>query len=59
MTVKAMRANANLTQEAVAEALKITPLSYRRKEQGKVDFKLKELLILCKLFGVELNDFNT
>ena len=57
MTVKGMRANANLTQEAVAKELGITVVSYRRKEQGKREFKFSELLKMCKLFNVELNDF--
>ena len=57
MSIRAMRVNANLTQEQVAEKLGITRLSYRNKENGKTEFKLKELLILCELFDVELNDF--
>jgi len=57
MSIRAMRVNANLTQEQVAEKLGITRLSYRNKENGKTEFKLKELLVLCELFGVELNDF--
>lgn len=57
MSIRAMRVNANLTQEQVAEKLGITRLSYRNKENGKTEFKLKELLVLCELFDVELNDF--
>lgn len=57
MSIKAMRANANLSQEAVAKELGITVVSYRRKEQGKREFKFSELLKMCKLFNVELNDF--
>lgn len=57
MSVKGMRANANLTQETVAKELGITVVSYRRKEQGQREFKFSELLKLCKLFNVELNDF--
>jgi len=57
MTVRAMRVNANMTQEQVAEKLGMTTLSYRKREQGKVEFKFSELLILCELFKVELNDF--
>lgn len=57
MSVKAMRVNANLTQKQVAEALNITTLSYRNKEKGRIDFKFKELLILCDLFGVPLEAF--
>ena len=59
MTVKAMRVNAGLTQVQVAKELKMTTLSYRRREQGKAEFKFSELLILCKLFNVQLNDFAT
>lgn len=57
MSIRAMRVNANLTQEQVADKLGITRLAYRNKENGKTEFKLKELLVLCELFGVELNDF--
>ena len=57
MSVRAMRVNANLTQEQVAKALNITTLSYRNKEKGRIDFKLKELLILCDLFNVPLEAF--
>lgn len=57
MTVKAMRVNAGLTQFDVARELNITPLTYRRKENGEAEFKFSELIKLCKLFGVQLNDF--
>ena len=57
MTVRAMRVNANLTQIEVAEALGITPTTYRNKERGKKEFKFGELVKLCKLFNVQLNDF--
>ena len=57
MTIRAMRVNANLTQKDVADALEMTITTYRHKEQGKKEFKFSELLKLCKLFNVELNDF--
>jgi len=57
MTVKAMRVNANMTQEDVAKALKITTLTYREKEKGRKEFKFSELIKMCELFGVSLNDF--
>ena len=57
MTVRAMRVNVNMTQKQVAEKLGLTPLTYRKKEQGKVEFKFSELLVLCELFKVDLNDF--
>ena len=41
MSIRAMRVNANLTQEQVAEKLGITRLAYRNKENGKTEFKLK------------------
>ena len=59
MTVKAMRVNANLTQIQVAKALNVTPTTYRNKEMGRKEFKFSELLKLCKLFNVQLNDFTT
>lgn len=57
MTVKAMRVNANLTQTDVAKALNMSPVTYRNKEMGKKEFKFSELVKLCKLFNVQLNDF--
>lgn len=57
MSVRAMRVNANMTQMQVAEALGITVLTYRRKEQGKIEFKFSEVLKMCELFGVSLEDF--
>ena len=59
MTVRAMRVNAGLTQVQVARELKLTPLSYRKREQGKTEFKFSEILKLCKLFNVQLSDFAT
>ena len=57
MTVRAMRVNANMTQSEVAKELNLTTLTYRRKEQGKAEFKFSELVKLCDLFKVKLNDF--
>lgn len=57
MTVKAMRVNANLTQEQVADELGISRLTYRKKEKGTHEFLFSELCKLCDLFGVELEDF--
>jgi len=52
-----MRVNANMTQSEVAKELNLTTLTYRRKEQGKAEFKFSELVKLCELFKVQLNDF--
>ena len=57
MSIRAMRVNARLTQKEVAKAIGVTTLTYRRKEQGKKDFKFKEILKMCELFGVELSAF--
>ena len=59
MTIRAMRVNAGLTQVEVADKLKMTPVTYRRKEQGKQEFKFSELVKLCELFKVQMNDFVT
>lgn len=57
LSIKALRANSNLTQEEVANALGITVISYRAKEKGLSEFKFNELIKLAKLLNCEISMF--
>jgi len=57
MTIKALRANSNMTQQQVAKVLNITTQSYRNKECGKREFKFSEMIKLAELFHCSLDDF--
>lgn len=54
MSLKALRANVNLSQDVVAERLGISRQSYRSKENGKSQLTLKEAWILSDLFNTSL-----
>lgn len=41
----------NLTNKEMAEMLGITPIQYRKKEKGEVQFKLNEMVKLSEYFG--------
>ncbi len=45
-----------LTNKEMAELLGITPLQYRRKEKGEVQFKLNEMLKISEFFGKTLDE---
>ena len=55
MTLKGLRVSAGLSQAEVAKNLNLTTLTYRRKEQGEYEFKFNELIKLCSLLDVDLN----
>lgn len=55
MSIKALRANVNLSQEQVAEYLGISRESYRNKENGKRKFTFEEGHKLSDLFNVSLD----
>ena len=46
----------NLTNKEMAELLGITPLQYRKKEKGDVQFKLNEMLKISEFFGKTLDE---
>lgn len=46
----------NVTNKELAELLKITPIQYRRKEKGEVQFKLNEMLLISEFFGKTLDE---
>lgn len=41
----------NLTNKEMAELIGITPVQYRKKERGDVQFKLNEMLKISEYFG--------
>ena len=45
-----------LYQKDVAKKIGIHPQTYHEKESGKVDFTLREAVMLTKVFGCTLND---
>ncbi|MBQ3418513.1 MAG: helix-turn-helix transcriptional regulator [Erysipelotrichaceae bacterium] len=57
LSIAALRINSKMTQEDVANALGITVLSYRNKENGLSEFKFSELLILSELFKCDISIF--
>ena len=52
VTLKAARVNANLTIYDVASALKVTPQSIRRWENGGGEPKASAFLKLCELYHI-------
>ena len=54
--LSAARMKAGLTQEEVAKQLGISPNTYGKKEAGHSDFKLTEVLRLCKILEISASD---
>ena len=52
----AARRRVGMTQEDVAKELHISATSYGNKENGKVDFKLEEVLNLVSLLKLSINE---
>ena len=46
----------NLTNKEMAEMLGITPIQYRKKEKGEVQFKLSEMVKLSEYFGKTMDE---
>lgn len=46
----------NLTNKEMAEMLGITPIQYRKKEKGEVQFKLNEVVKLSEYFGKTMDE---
>lgn len=46
----------NLTNKKMAEMLGITPIQYRKKEKGEVQFKLNEMVKLSEYFGKTMDE---
>lgn len=59
ITLKAARVNKNLTQEQVADELKVTKKTVGSWESGKTSPKLEKIEQLCELYGVSYDDIAT
>lgn len=46
----------SLTNKEMAEMLGITPIQYRKKEKGEVQFKLNEMVELSEYFGKTMDE---
>lgn len=46
----------SLTNKEMAEMLGITSIQYRKKEKGKVQFKLNEMVKLSEYFGKTMDE---
>lgn len=59
MSMKALRVNANLTQDDVARILGISRDYYQQIENGKIaDVKPLYIYAFCKLVGCNLDDIS-
>ena len=56
MTLKGLRANVNMTQDAVAKYLGISRQSWRNKEKGLNKLTFEEGFKLSDLFKVSIED---
>lgn len=56
ITLKALRVNADLTQEAAAKALNVTSRTLQSWEDYKTYPKGPQLIQICDLYGCELKD---
>lgn len=55
-TLKALRANANLTQQETAKKVGVSTTTWSRWENGERYPNVKQLVKIEKLFGVSYND---
>lgn len=56
ISLKAARANANLTQEDVAKALRKSKQTVVNWENGKTEIDLGNLQALCNLYSLTVDD---
>lgn len=56
ISLKAARANANLTQEDVAKALRKSKQTVANWENGKTEIDLSNLQALCNLYSLTVDD---
>jgi len=55
MSLRAVRINANYTQEEVAKKLGVSPVTVINWENGKTQIKAVDLSRLCKLYNVPMS----
>lgn len=58
ISMAAARVNANMTQEEMANALKITRQTYAAYESGRSKVKAEHFLAFCKITGFSPNDIS-
>lgn len=51
-----LRKKKKISQDFMAELLKINPKTYSYKEQGKTEFSMNEMFIIADYFGMEIED---
>lgn len=56
MSLQALRVNANMTQQDVADRLGVSRLTVMKWESGKAEPKELVIYALAKLYNVELDD---
>lgn len=56
ISLKAARVNANLSQEKVAKKMKKSKLTINNWENGKTEIDYANLITLCKLYSVTIDD---
>lgn len=56
ISLAAARVNAELTQEAVAERLSISPATLSKWEKGQGEPTLSQFNKLAEMYGVSIND---
>ena len=59
VSMKALRVNANLTQEEIARKMGISRDLYNQIENGKVDAKPVYIYAFCQLIGCTPDDIST
>nr|DAS17816.1 MAG TPA: helix-turn-helix domain protein [Caudoviricetes sp.]DAX84143.1 MAG TPA: helix-turn-helix domain protein [Caudoviricetes sp.] len=58
VTLKMLRAGANLTQEQIAEKLGISPATWSKWENGKTFPDVADIIKIEKLFNISYSDIN-
>lgn len=56
ISLKAARVNANLSQEKVAKKMKKSKLTINNWENGKTEIDYANLITLCNLYSVTIDD---
>ena len=58
VTLKMLRAGANLTQEQIAKKLGISPATWSKWENGKTFPDVADIIKIEKLFNISYSDIN-
>ena len=56
LTLEAARVNAGLTQQNVAEALKVSVPTVRSWEKGKRSPKVSQFAAMCRMYAASMDD---